>query len=134
MSRLGTIVVSMLLVTYATHAAPDYSAVDSIFTQHCLDCHEAKEPEGKLVLESFDTLIKGGKSGPALISGNSAESLIVKLLDGGIERDGKKIIMPPGKRKKLSSDELATIKTWIDSGAKAPEIVRPRELVVPRIE
>ncbi|HKQ38741.1 MAG TPA: c-type cytochrome domain-containing protein, partial [Verrucomicrobiae bacterium] len=99
----------------------------------CFDCHEAKEPEGKLVLESFDTVMKGGESGAVIVPGKSAESLLLKLVDGGIERDGKKIIMPPGKRKKLTPEEIATIKSWIDSGAKKPEGVRARELVLPKI-
>src|SRR4051794_3099005 len=90
----------------ALSAATDYSEVDSIFTQHCFDCHEAKEPEAKLVLESYETLLKGGESGAVIVPAKSAESLLVKMVDGGIERDGKKVIMPPGKRKKLTSEEI----------------------------
>jgi WD40 repeat protein len=43
--------------------------------------------------------------------------------------------MPPGKRKKLSSAEIATIKAWIDAGAHGPPAgtVASRELVVPKI-
>src|SRR5687767_7707232 len=73
----------VLLLIGAASGAPDYSEVDSIFSKHCLDCHEAKEPEGKLVLESFDTLMKGGESGATVVRGKSAESLLVKLIDGG---------------------------------------------------
>src|SRR5437764_515151 len=40
---------------------PDYTSVDSIFSSHCLDCHASKDPEGQLVLESFETLMKGGE-------------------------------------------------------------------------
>ena len=123
----------LLLFICAASAAPDYSEVDSIFSKHCLDCHEAKEPEGKLVLESFDTLMKGGESGASIVRGKSAESLLVKMIDGGVERDGKKVIMPPGKRKKLTSEEIAAIKQWIDAGALKPEVVRPKELVLPKI-
>lgn len=114
--------------------AKDYLEVDKIFSRHCLDCHEAKEPEARLVLESFDTLMQGGESGAAVVPGKSADSLLVKLIEGGIERDGKKIIMPPGKRKKLASEEIAAIKSWIDAGAPKPEKLVVRELVVPRIE
>src|SRR5438093_10427439 len=98
-------------------ATNDYWAVDAIFSKYCLDCHEAKEPEAKLVLESFDTLMKGGKSGPVVVPGKSSESLLLKLVQDGIERDGKKIIMPPGKRKKLDAEEIAAIEGWIDVGA-----------------
>ena len=130
---LRAIYISTLVLLLNTARAADYTEVDSILTRHCFDCHEAKEPEAKLILESFDMLMKGGESGPVIIPGKSTESLLLKLVDGGIERDGKKIIMPPGKRKKLTSEEIATIKSWIDSGAKKPEAVKVRELVLPKI-
>jgi len=95
--------IAFLAFVCTVRSATDYSEVDSIFTKHCFDCHEAKDPEGKLVLESFDTLMKGGESGAVIVPGKSGESLLMKLVDGGIERDGKKIVMPPGKRKKLDS-------------------------------
>ena len=72
-----TIYISALLLLLNFARAADYSEVDSIFTKHCFDCHEAKEPEGKLVLESFDTLMKGGESGAVIMPGKSAESLLV---------------------------------------------------------
>ena len=40
-------------------ASSDYAAVETIFVKHCLDCHSAQDPEGKLVLESFESLMKG---------------------------------------------------------------------------
>jgi WD40 repeat protein/mono/diheme cytochrome c family protein len=117
------------------HSTNDYAAVAAIFGQHCLDCHASQEPEGKLVMETFATLMKGGESGPALVTGKSAESLLVKMIEGRIEKDGKKRIMPPGKRKKLDAAEIAVIKSWIDEGATAPkeEAKGIRELVVPKV-
>src|SRR5437764_5134218 len=88
----------------------DYSAVDAIFTKHCLECHEAKDPEANLVLESFDSLMKGGEHGAVLLPGKSADSLLVKMIEGKVERQGKKKIMPPGKREKLATEEIALIK------------------------
>src|ERR1051325_1595832 len=98
----------------------DYAAVEAIVTRHCLDCHAAQDPEGKLVLETFETLMKGGESGAVILPGKSADSLLVKMVEGRIERDGKKKIMPPGKRTKLNADEIAAIREWIDAGAPAP--------------
>ena len=116
--------------------APDYAAVHAIFDKHCMDCHDAKEPEANLVLESFETLMKGGENGTAVVAGKSDESLLVKMLEGKIEKDGKKLIMPPGKkRKKLEPSEIATIKAWIDAGAHGPVDGKAivKELVVPKI-
>jgi WD40 repeat protein/mono/diheme cytochrome c family protein len=112
----------------------DYSAVEAIFTQHCLDCHADQEPEGKLIMESHESLLKGGESGAVIIPGKSQESLLVRMIEGKFEKDGKKKIMPPGKREKLKPEQIALIRSWIDAGAKPPAETRPKELVVPRIE
>src|ERR1043166_1900846 len=98
----------------------DYAAVDAIFSRHCLDCHASPDAEGQFVLESFDTLMKGGEIGPAVVPGKSGESLLIKMIEGRFEKEGKKKIMPPGKRKKLAPEEIALLKAWIDAGAPHP--------------
>jgi hypothetical protein len=117
--------------------APDYSAVDTIFSKYCLDCHASQDPEAKLVLEGFDTLMKGSENGPVLTPGKGAESLLIRVLEGKAEKDGKQIIMPPKKRKKLEPAEIALIKAWIDAGAQGPtnaaSTAAVRELQVPKI-
>ncbi|MBI3875023.1 MAG: hypothetical protein HY300_03480, partial [Verrucomicrobia bacterium] len=113
-------------------ASPDFVAVAAIFGKHCLDCHAAQDPEKNLVLESFDTLMKGGDSGKSIAPGNSADSLLVKSIEG---RDGKKL-MPPGKRPKLTPKEIAAVKAWIDAGAPAPKqqfVLVSRNLKTPKI-
>jgi WD40 repeat protein len=128
----------LCLVGAANAAQPtqpaDYASVDTIFTKYCLDCHASKDPDGELVLESFDSLMKGGEIGPAILPGKSAESLLIKMVEGRFEKDGKKKIMPPGKRAKLTPAEIATIKSWIDAGARAPSSpLAAKELVLPKI-
>ena len=115
--------------------ANEYAPVDAIFSEHCLDCHASQDPDGKFVLESFDTLMQGGEIGKAIIPGKSADSLLVQMIEGRFEKDGKKKIMPPGKRKKLSPEEIAAITTWIDAGAHGPPAGTKiaKELVVPKI-
>jgi mono/diheme cytochrome c family protein len=137
-ARLFAAAAVLLFARFPALAAPtsaDYAAVEKIFSARCLDCHAAKDPEGDLVLESFDTLMKGGELGPPVKPGNSAESLLVQMIEGRFEKGGKKKIMPPGKREKLSPGEIAAIKSWIDAGAPAPSgPVAVRELVVPHVE
>src|SRR5437879_744629 len=84
----------------APASPPDYSAVDAIFSQHCLDCHSAQDPEHSLVLEDFEALMKGGEAGQVIVPGKSEESLLVRMVEGRFEKNGKPKIMPPGKRKK----------------------------------
>ncbi len=117
-------------------AKPDYAAVEAVFAKHCLDCHAAQDPEKGLALESFARLFKGGESGVPIVPGKSADSLLVKFLEGRAGKEGKNQFMPPGKRKKLEPAELALIKAWIDSGAvppKDPTKAIAREIVVPKI-
>src|SRR5436190_23206515 len=79
--------------------------------------------------------MKGGEVGAAVITGKSGDSLLVQMIEGRFEKDGKKKIMPPGKRKKLTPEEIATIRAWIDAGAHGPAVVEaPKELFVPKIQ
>jgi WD40 repeat protein len=121
-------------VRAAESAGTNFSAVAALFEKHCLDCHAAQDPEGNLVLESFETLMKGGESGSVIVPRKSSESLLVKMIEGTFEKEGKKKIMPPGsKRKKLDTNEIALIKSWIDAGANPDVEARPKELVIPKI-
>jgi WD40 repeat protein len=139
-AKRGVVLALMLSLAPALRSAdasapPEFAAVASLFSEHCLDCHAVQEPEGKLVMETFEDLMKGGESGAALVPGKSADSLLVKMIEGRLERDGKKRIMPPGKRKKLQPDEIAVIKGWIDAGAPPPKepVKVARRLSVPKI-
>src|SRR5204862_2683469 len=115
--------------------APDFAPIYRLLDERCIECHTADDPEAGLVLETFDGLMKGGETGAALVAGKSAASLLVKYLRGEVEKDGKKKFMPPGKREKLSADDIALIAAWIDAGAKPPAagLALKRELHVPKI-
>ncbi len=77
---------------------------------HCLECHgEGKETEGELDLRLRRFILKGGDSGPGIVVGKPEES---PLYERTLEQD-----MPPGDTK-LTEAELATIRKWIESGAR----------------
>jgi hypothetical protein len=90
-----------------------YSKVDAIFQNKCANCHGHMFRTSGLSLESFETLMNGGKRGPAVVPGKSGDSLLVRFLEGTMQPQ-----MPPGYQ--ISAAELATIKAWIDAGAKGP--------------
>jgi len=100
---------------------PDYAAVHALWEQHCLDCHNTTDAEKGLVMESHEALMRGGESGSSIVPGNSAESLLVKFLEGRSGKTGKNQFMPPGKAKKLEPVEIALVRAWIDAGAKPPK-------------
>jgi WD40 repeat protein len=88
-----------------------------IFRRSCLACHNQADKEGKFVIETPASILKGGGEGPAVVPGKSAESLLLKLAS---HRDEP--IMPPddnkAKAKPLTSQELGLVKLWIDQGAQ----------------
>jgi WD40 repeat protein len=99
--------------------------VEPIIYKKCISCHSGAVKESKLDLASYDTLIKGGKRGQAIVAGKSASSLLVKMCG-----KTQKPFMPPKLEDPLTPAELALIKLWVDQGAKAPTGVRARPKVV----
>lgn len=90
--------------------------VQPIFTRHCLKCHGPKKQESSLRLDQRSSLLRGGDIGePAIISGNSTESFLIKVVDG----TDPNVTMPP-EGKRLSKKDVATLRAWIDQGAKMP--------------
>lgn len=88
-----------------------------ILKRNCLACHNRTDAEAELVLETPQTILAGGDSGPAIVARNSAKSL---LFQGAAHR--KRPIMPPkgneAGAKNLTPEELGLVKIWIDQGAQ----------------
>ena len=99
----------------AAKASPLFETqVRPILKTHCFPCHgEEEKHEGKLDLRLARLIAKGGESGPALVAGKHADSLLWKRITASE--------MPPGE-KKLNEKDRRTIAAWIDAGAKT---VRP---------
>jgi WD40 repeat protein len=116
-------------------AEADYfPAVAKLIEDRCIDCHAADDPDGKFVMETHADLLKGGESGAAFEAGKSAQSLLVKYLRGEVEKDGKRKFMPPGKRDKLTVEEIEVFTKWIDAGAKPPQrAMGPKTVTVPKV-
>jgi WD40 repeat protein len=91
-----------------------------ILRKSCLACHGVGDASGELILESPQTILKGGDTGPAAVPGKSGESLLLKLASHQEEP-----FMPPPDNDvsapALTSQELGLIKLWIDAGAKGSE-------------
>jgi WD40 repeat protein len=87
-----------------------------LLTKNCLACHNAKKAENSLVLETPQSIQKGGDSGPAVVAQKSAESLLLKVASHADEP-----IMPPADNGvgavPMTGEQLGLIKLWIDQGA-----------------
>ena len=85
-----------LVRAVAAEDPPDFADLIPVLVKHCVECHDTREPEGSLVLNHYDALMKGGSSGPVVLPLKSEESLLIKYLEGRVEKDGKQRFMPPG--------------------------------------
>lgn len=117
--------------TRAADATAEYEQVAAIFRQYCLGCHNAKDAEHGLVLESHEALLQGGKDGAVLVPSKSDQSRLLLMLDGRL-----KPAMPPEGNERPTADDIAIIKAWIDAGAKGPsgQPPDPTVLVTPKVE
>src|SRR6185503_12796174 len=88
-----------------------------VLKNNCLACHNQTKAKADLILETPQTILKGGESGPAVVPGKSADSLILKAAS-----HQEKPTMPPRENKVAASDltpeQLGLLKLWIDQGAK----------------
>jgi hypothetical protein len=53
-----------------------------ILAKRCALCHTQGRTEGEFSVATRDTLLRGGASGPAIVLGRSAESMLVELVAG----------------------------------------------------
>jgi hypothetical protein len=89
-------------LSFERHARP-------IFKEYCFDCHGGGEKvEGNLDLRLRRFVVRGGDSGPAIMPGNAAASLLLARAKAGE--------MPP-TQKKVPPEKLAALERWIDAGA-----------------
>jgi hypothetical protein len=84
-------------------------AIRPIFEKDCFACHNTQTQESGLVLESMESIARGGViSGPVVQPGNGAESPLILYLKGD-----KKPRMPLEKDP-LPAEQIALISRWID--------------------
>jgi uncharacterized membrane protein len=90
------------------------ATIEPILESKCFGCHNEKKAKGKLILTSFETMMKGGKNGVLWKPADAAHSLLVKRLSLPLE---SKEHMPPKDKTQLTADEVRFISLWIDAGA-----------------
>lgn len=89
-------------INYQDHIVP-------IFRNNCFKCHSQDASKGDLDLSTFGAALRGGSSGPGLMSGDPDGSKLFKVAAHSEEPK-----MPPNS--KISDKELELIKKWIAGG------------------
>jgi hypothetical protein len=121
MSKLGLL--GAIATVMAAQTNPDFfeMRVRPILAQNCFACH-TKSALGGLRLDSREAVLKGGKSGPAIVPGKAADSLLISA----VERTHARLKMPP--QGALKSEEVADLRKWVDEGAVWPSQTTPKPL------
>ena len=84
-------------------------SVRPLFERQCFKCHSSKADElkGNLKLESVESILKGGDSGPAVVPGDIENSFLLRAIRFQVED----YQMPPSGR--LSDEEIALVEKWV---------------------
>jgi mono/diheme cytochrome c family protein len=85
-----------------------------LLAEKCNACHTASALGG-LRLDSREAMLKGGKTGPAIVAGDSANSLLIRA----VAHADPNLKMPMAGDK-LAEREIADLRTWVDAGAPWP--------------
>lgn len=109
LSPVVLIAISTRLVSAQTESVE--TAARKILDAKCVICH-GQTRMSDLDLRESKTALAGGKRGPSIVPGKADESLLFKA----VKRDGD-LQMPPGKSS-LTTAEIATLRDWINKGAK----------------
>lgn len=133
---LFTLSVALALAGPACHAAasptppqakaPGGATVDVDFfekkirpllSEHCYKCHSATSAKikGGLKLDAADDWLRGGDTGPAIVPGDAAKSLLVQA----VRYRNPDMEMPP--KGKLPDADIELLATWVQAG------IRPRK-------
>src|SRR4051812_12825892 len=100
-SKIGLIAVVLATAAVSYSAVPDQSdgvdffetRIRPLLVDHCFECHSAtsNKIKGGLTLDSRDSILKGGDSGPVIVPGHPEKSLLIKA----VQYSDKDLRMPP---------------------------------------
>jgi mono/diheme cytochrome c family protein len=98
--------------------SPEYfeSSVRPVLAANCYDCH-GDQRMGGLRLDSREGLLKGGRSGPAIVPGDPDKSLMIQA----VRQTRDTLKMPKGGR--LKPSEVDALVEWVRAGAPWPTAV-----------
>ena len=99
----------------ATNPNSFYSQrIHPLLDSHCVSCHGVEKMQGGLRLDIYQGLLRGGKSGPAVVPRDQAKSLLLTRITLPVT---DKHFMPAEGRPALRPEEIVWLRAWIEKGA-----------------
>ncbi len=111
------------VIKSAGHALSDPAAAEffekkirPVLAEQCFKCHstQAGKVKGGLKLDTQESLLAGGESGPAIVRGNPDASRLIQA----IRYKNENLQMPP--KQKLADNIVADLVAWVRMGASWP--------------
>ena len=99
---------------------PHQHDVTPILLLRCTVCHGPRRKDGGLDLRTKAAMLKGGKSGPAMVPGDPDGSLMIRRIESG-ECPPLHLLLKYFVRKP-TSEEVKTLREWIAAGAPEKDI------------
>jgi mono/diheme cytochrome c family protein len=94
--------------------------IKPLLQKYCVSCHGPEMVESGFRTDFGSLMFEGGDRGAALVPGDASKSLIYQVLVGeGV------VAQMPFELPKLSDEQIALVKTWIDQGAKSAAEDKP---------
>ena len=88
--------------------------VRPILQSKCMSCHNSRKAKGELVMETEETLLKGGKTGKLWDSTAEDYGLLIQRIHLPLEA---KKHMPPKGKPQLTEEEVFILYAWIKGNA-----------------
>jgi mono/diheme cytochrome c family protein len=108
---------ALLLQAQATNPLELFEkSVRPLLAENCFGCH-GESARGGLRLDTQEGILKGGRSGPAIVPGDPDKSLLITA----VKQTGT-LKMPLGGSP-LTDAQIADISAWIKDGAPQPSQV-----------
>lgn len=96
----------------------DYSRdVAPIFRVYCAGCHNEKDLEGGLSLETYKSLREGGDDGDPIAPGDPDISALIRKIEGR-----EKPAMPPKEEPQPPERARELLRRWVAEGAHGPAV------------
>ena len=99
----------------------------NVFFTNCLDCHGKWRQEGGLDLRTRASLFKGGKSGPGIVPGNPAASLVYQRILADEMPPPKNLFGDQQYVSRVRLQDREALRQWIAAGALPPHPIPRRK-------
>lgn len=104
-----------LLITPAAATDVDFlKDVYPLFEKHCNSCHGPKKQKGNLRFDRYEGWFEGEEDFIPVVPGKPELSTVIEFIT--LDEDDPDLM--PKKAAKLSDEDIHTIRTWIEEGAK----------------